>query len=82
MLARNLAWSDAKFSCLDNQHASKFRSELGISEREISVYCGCVSEPTAASATTDELTYIVTNGGAAAVARAGCSTWATVQTPT
>lgn len=62
MLARNLARSDAKLSCLDNQHASRFRSELGISEREISVYCGCVSEATAASATTDELTYIVTNG--------------------
>jgi len=62
MLARNLARSDAKLSCLDNQHASRFKSELGISEREISVYCGCVSEATAASATTDELTYIVTNG--------------------
>lgn len=62
MLARNLARSDAKLSCLDSQHASRFRSELGISEREISVYCGCVSEATAASATTDELTYIVTNG--------------------
>jgi hypothetical protein len=62
MLARNLARSDAKLSCLDSQHASRFRNELGISEREISVYCGCVSEATAASATTDELTYIVTNG--------------------
>ena len=62
MLARNLARSDAKLSCLDSQHASRFRTELGISEREISVYCGCVSEATAASATTDELTYIATNG--------------------
>ncbi len=62
MLARNLAQSDAKLTCLDSQHASKFKSELGISEREISVYCGCVSEATAASVTTDELTYIVTNG--------------------
>jgi hypothetical protein len=64
MLARNLAQSDAKLTCLDSQHASKFKSELGISEREISVYCGCVSEATAASVTTDELTYIVTNGKA------------------
>jgi hypothetical protein len=64
MLARNLAQSDAKLTCLDSQHAGKFKSELGISEREISVYCGCVSEATAASVTTDELTYIVTNGKA------------------
>ena len=62
MLARNLARSDAKLSCMDSQRASRFRTELGISEREISVYCGCVSEATAASATTDELTYIATNG--------------------
>jgi hypothetical protein len=38
MLARNLAQSDAKLTCLDSQHASKFKSELGISEREISVF--------------------------------------------
>jgi hypothetical protein len=62
MLARNLAQSDAKLSCLDSQHASKFRSELGITDREVLVYCGCVSEATAASATGDELTYIATNG--------------------
>jgi len=64
MLARNLALSDAKLSCLDSQHANKFRTEIGITDREISVYCGCVSEATAASVTTDELTYIVTNGKA------------------
>jgi hypothetical protein len=64
MLARNLTLSDAKLSCLDSQHASKFRSEIGITEREVSVYCGCVSEATAASITTDELTYIATNGKA------------------
>ena len=61
-LARNLVQSDAKLSCLDSQRTSRFKSELGISEREISVYCGCVSEATAASVTTDELIYIVTNG--------------------
>jgi hypothetical protein len=64
MLARNLTLSDAKLSCLDSQHASKFRSEIGITDREISVYCGCVSEATAASMTADELTYIATNGKA------------------
>ena len=64
MLARNLAVADAKLSCLDSQHADKFRSELGITEREVSVYCGCVSEATATSVTTDELTYIATNGKA------------------
>ena len=64
MLARNLALADAKLSCLDSQHANKFRSELGITEREVSVYCGCVSEATTASVTTDELTYIATNGKA------------------
>jgi hypothetical protein len=64
MLARNLTLSDAKLSCLDSQHASKFRSEIGITEREVSVYCGCVSEATAASVTADELTYIATNGKA------------------
>jgi hypothetical protein len=64
MLARNLTLSDAKLSCLDSQHASKFRSEIGITEREISVYCGCVSEATAASVTADELTYVATNGKA------------------
>src|SRR3982074_258922 len=64
MLARNLAQSDAKLSCLDSQHASKFKSEVGITEREVSVYCGCVSEATAASVTADELTYIATNGKA------------------
>jgi hypothetical protein len=64
MLARNLTLSDAKLSCLDSQHASKFRSEIGITEREISIYCGCVSEATAASVTADELTYIATNGKA------------------
>src|SRR3984893_18153114 len=46
--------SDAKLSCLDSQHANKFRTEIGITDREISVYCGCVSEATAASVTTDE----------------------------
>jgi hypothetical protein len=64
MLARNLTLSDAKLSCLDSQHANKFRSEIGITDREISVYCGCVSEATAASVTTDELTYIAENGKA------------------
>jgi hypothetical protein len=64
ILARNLAQSDAKLSCLDSQHASKFKSEVGITDREVSVYCGCVSEATAASVTTDELTYIATNGKA------------------
>lgn len=64
VLARNLAQSDAKLSCLDSQHASKFKSEVGITEREVSVYCGCVSEATVASVTTDELTYIAANGKA------------------
>jgi hypothetical protein len=63
-LTRNLALADAKLSCLDSQHANKFRSELGITEREVSVYCGCVSEATAASVTTDELTYIAASGKA------------------
>jgi hypothetical protein len=64
MLARNLALSDAKLSCLDSQHAAKFRSQVGITEREVLIYCGCVSEAMAASVTTDELTYIATNGKA------------------
>jgi hypothetical protein len=64
VLARNLVQSDAKLSCLDSQHASKFKSEVGITEREVSVYCGCVSEATAASVTADELTYIAANGKA------------------
>jgi hypothetical protein len=64
ILARNLALSDAKLSCLDSQHASKFKSVVGITEREVSVYCGCVSEATAASVTADELTYIAMNGKA------------------
>jgi hypothetical protein len=64
VLARNLAQSDAKLSCLDSQHASKFKSEIGITEREVSVYCGCVSEAAASSVTTDELTYIAANGKA------------------
>jgi hypothetical protein len=63
-LARNLTLSDAKLSCLDSQHASKFRSEVGITDHEVLVYCGCVSEATAASVTADELTYIATNGKA------------------
>ena len=61
-LARNLALSDSKLSCLDIQHTNKFRSEVGITDREISVYCGCISEATAAAVTPDELTYIATNG--------------------
>jgi hypothetical protein len=64
MLARNLTLSEAKLSCLDSQHASKFRSEIGITEHEVSIYCGCVSEATAASMTVDDLTYIATNGSA------------------
>lgn len=64
MLARNLVQSDAKLSCLDSQHASRFKSEVGITDREVIVYCGCVSEATAASVTTDELTYIAANGRA------------------
>ena len=64
VLAKNLVQSDAKLSCLDSQHASKFKSEVGISEREVVVYCGCVSDATAASVTTDELTYIAANGRA------------------
>jgi hypothetical protein len=61
-LTKNLVLSDTKLSCLDGQHASKFRGEIGITDREISVYCGCVSEATAASATPDDLTYIAING--------------------
>ena len=61
-LAKNLALSDAKLSCLDTQQTSKFRSEVGITDREISIYCGCISEVTAAAFTPDELTYIVTSG--------------------
>jgi hypothetical protein len=61
-LAKNLAFSDSRLSCLDAQHANKFRSELGITDREISIYCGCISEATAAAVTSDELTYIATNG--------------------
>jgi hypothetical protein len=64
VLARNLVQSDAKLNCLDSQHASRFKSEVGITEREILVYCGCVSEAAAASVTADELTYIATNGKA------------------
>jgi hypothetical protein len=64
MLARNLTLSEAKLSCLDSEHANKFRSEVGITEHEVSVYCGCVSEATAASMTVDDLTYIATNGNA------------------
>jgi hypothetical protein len=64
VLARNLVQSDAKLSCLDSQHASKFKSEVGITEREVLIYCGCVSEATAASVTAEELTYIATNGKA------------------
>ena len=62
ILARNLAQSDAKLSCLDSQHASKFNSQIGITDREISVYCGCVSELAASTITPDELTYIATVG--------------------
>ena len=64
MLAKNLAVSDTKLSCIDSQHASRFRGEIGITDREISIFCGCVSEATAASATPDDLTYIATNGKA------------------
>ncbi len=64
LLSRNLMLSGSKLSCLDSQHASKFRTEIGITEREISLYCGCVSEALAASTTSDELTYIATNGQA------------------
>ncbi len=61
-LSRNLILSDSKLSCLDSEHASKFRTEIGITERQISLYCGCVSEALAASTTSDELTDIATNG--------------------
>lgn len=64
MLSKNLILSGSKLSCLDSEHASKFRTEVGITEREISLYCGCVSEALAASITSDELTYIATNGQA------------------
>lgn len=64
MLVKNLALSDTKLSCIDSQHASRFRGEIGITDREISIFCGCVSEATAASATPDDLTYIATNGKA------------------
>ena len=61
-LSKNLVLSDSKLSCLDSEHASKFRTEIGITEREISLYCGCVSEALAASTTSDELTDVATNG--------------------
>jgi hypothetical protein len=64
ILSKNLVLSGSKLSCLDSKHASKFRSEVRITEREISLYCGCVSEALAASTTPDELIYIVTNGQA------------------
>jgi len=62
MLSKNLVLSDSKLSCLDSEHASKFRTEIGITEREISLYCRCVSEALVASTTSDELTDIATNG--------------------
>jgi hypothetical protein len=62
MLSKNLILSDSRLSCLDSEHASKFRSEIGITERQISLYCGCVSEALAASTTSDELTNIATSG--------------------
>ena len=62
MLSKHLILSGSKLSCLDSEHANKFRSQVGITEREISLYCGCVSEALAASITSDELTYIATNG--------------------
>jgi len=61
-LSKNLILSDSKLSCLDSEHASKFRTEIGITERHISLYCGCVSEALAASTTSDELTDIAMNG--------------------
>jgi hypothetical protein len=61
-LSKNLIVSDSKLSCLDSEHASRFRTEIGITERQISLYCGCVSEALAASTTSDELTNIATNG--------------------
>jgi hypothetical protein len=64
MLSKNLVLSGSKLSCLDSEHASKFRTEVGITEREISLYCGCVSEALAASTTPGEMTYIATNGQA------------------
>ena len=64
ILARNLALSDTKLSCLDGQHASRFRSQVGITDREITIYCSCVSEATAASITPIDLTFIATNGKA------------------
>jgi hypothetical protein len=62
MLSKNLILSGSKLSCLDSEHANKFRTLVGITEREISLYCGCVSEALAATLTSDELTYIATNG--------------------
>lgn len=64
ILAKNLTHSDAKLSCLDGQHANKFRSEVEITDREISVYCDCVSDATAASLTPDDVTFIAANGKA------------------
>jgi hypothetical protein len=61
-LSRNLVLSGSKLSCLDSEHANKFRTQVGITEREISLYCGCISEALAASVTSDELTYVATNG--------------------
>lgn len=61
-LARNLAVSDSKLSCLNTERASKFKGEVGITDREISVYCGCVSQATAAAVTPEELTYIAASG--------------------
>jgi hypothetical protein len=62
ILSKNLILSGSKLSCLDSEHANKFRTQVGITEREIFLYCGCVSEALAASITSDELTYIATNG--------------------
>ena len=62
VLSKNLILSDSKLSCFDSEHASKFRSEIGITERQISLYCGCVSEALAASTTSDELIDIATLG--------------------
>jgi hypothetical protein len=62
MLSRNLVLSGSKLSCLDSEHANKFRAQVGITEREISLYCGCISEILAASVTSDELIFIATNG--------------------
>jgi hypothetical protein len=53
----------AKSSCIDSQRKSALNREVGVTDRQIYVYCNCLAEVIVKTITVEEVRYIARNGG-------------------